>query len=88
MLCRVRVEHPLRDGTMQARDTTLQHRKSRAAQFCRRIEINASHCGADIDVIFHGEIKGLGRAPFAHLHVFVGILALRHVGARDIGDGS
>ena len=85
MLLRVRVQHKLRQRPMQPRHFAFHQAEPRARQFCRFLKIQAQR-RAQVHMVFHGKIKGFGRAHFAHLHVFGFILAHGHALVRQVGD--
>ena len=86
VLLRVHVEHELRERAMQARDAFLQHRKTRAGQFRRSVEIELAEAGAQIDVVLHRKIKRARRADAPHFDVVIRRFAGRHARVRQVGD--
>ncbi len=83
VLLRVRVDHELREGAVQARDRAAQHREARTGELRARLEIEAER-RADVDVILHLEVELARRAPAAHLDVVGLVLADRHAFVRDV----
>ena len=69
---------------MHARNPRLEYRETRTGDFASGVEIKLSQTLADIDVIFHREIKLSRLAHTAHLHVVVCGFPCGHRGVRQI----
>ena len=84
VLARMRVEHELRERTMQPRDGAAQRVEARAGKLGSNLEFEPADRGPDVDVIARRETEGPRRAPAPHFDV-VGLRATdRHAGMRQV----
>ncbi len=86
MLHGVRVEHELRDRTVQARDSALHHHETRPGELRRGIEIEAAEPGADVDMVPGLEAELARLAPAALLDGVLGPASDRDARVRQVRD--
>ena len=84
MLVGVEVEHELADRALQPRQAFLQHDKTRAAQFCRGLEIHGAERLAEIVVRLWREGIVARRSEHVTLYIALLVEAVGHLVQRQI----
>ena len=81
----MRVEHELRERTVEAGDLTAHKDKARTRELRGRIKVHPEGT-AHVDVVLDREVEFTGRAPAADFDVFRFVLADRHGFVREVRD--
>ena len=86
VLAHLPVEHELRDGAVEAGHMAAQEGEACAGKLRTGLEIHAEG-RAEIGMLLRLEIEGARVAPAAHFDIAFLVLALRHIGGGQVGDG-
>jgi len=82
----MQVDHELRQRPMQTCDRAAHQGETGAREFRRGLEVEPTVLFAEGDVVLHGEVEALRRAPAAHLDVLILIRSDRHRFVRQVGN--
>ena len=86
MLARVQVEHELPERALEPRQTLLQHDEARARELRGGLEIHLAERFAELEMLLGRERVIALRAELVVLDIAVLVLAVRHLGERQVGN--
>ena len=82
---RLGIEHELRQGTVQARDSALHHCEARPGKLYTHVEIEPQRL-TQIDMVLGSKIESLRRTPATHLYIARFIRTYRNAHVRQVRD--
>ncbi len=83
MLCRLHIQHELRQRAVQTRDAATHECEARSAEQCAGVEVQAQR-RAQVHMVLGCEVEGARAAPAAHFDVGVFVGAHRYAVMRQV----